>query len=66
MIRTFRIFRGAAIALFAASLALSCATTGKNAVTPDEKLIAQGRSSWNAKGPDDARQYWSGLQDVAV
>jgi hypothetical protein len=66
MTRASQVFRCAAIALVAASLALSCATTPKSSVTPDEKLIAQGQSSWNSKGPESARPYWSELQDGAV
>jgi hypothetical protein len=66
MTRVIRALRRAAIALVAASIALSCATAPKSAAAPDEKLIAQGQGSWNSKGPESARQYWSLLQDAAT
>jgi hypothetical protein len=67
MTRTSAISRGAAIALVAASLALSCATVDKAGAPPaDDKLVARGQSAWNSKGPEAAAEAWSALQDGAT
>jgi hypothetical protein len=56
----------AALVALVAMLALSCASTPRQgAQTPDERLIAKGQDSWNSKGPEAARQYWSALTDAA-
>lgn len=49
----------------AAALALSCATTPQKAgPSEDEKAIARGVKSWNAKGPEAARPQWSEIADA--
>jgi hypothetical protein len=56
-----------ALVLVAASLALSCATTGgAGKQSEDDKLVAKGTSSWNSKGPESARRYWAEIKDGAA
>jgi hypothetical protein len=65
------VIRFAAIAMIAASLALSCQTkpaeiAAPAAPVPDEKLVARGRDAWNKKGPETAREHWAAIQDAGA